>query len=207
MIFKNGDICFLADAQAERQKSIYSPPFYSSPNGYKMGVRLFLNGEGSARRTHMSIFFILMRGPHDAILEFPFTYKITFCLFDLATHEKHMIESFCPDVQSNSFQRPRSENNIPIGLSKFCPLQLIEVKESPYIQDNTMFIRVALDFRDLPKSLLAYDAQLNPGFPMHVRQMEMNKEIERRTGGQRASTTTPDTQTSLSCEVIDVDDI
>src|SRR5262249_47871534 len=26
--------CFLADAQSERQTSIYSPPFYSSPTGY-----------------------------------------------------------------------------------------------------------------------------------------------------------------------------
>ncbi|CAF5079271.1 unnamed protein product, partial [Rotaria sp. Silwood1] len=39
----------MIDAQSERQTSIYSPPFYSSPNGYKMRARLYLNGDGNAR--------------------------------------------------------------------------------------------------------------------------------------------------------------
>ncbi|CAF2049533.1 unnamed protein product, partial [Rotaria magnacalcarata] len=34
----------MMDAQSERQTSIYSPPFYSSSNGYKMRARLYLNG-------------------------------------------------------------------------------------------------------------------------------------------------------------------
>ena len=70
------------DAQSERQTSIYSPPFYSSPTGYKMRGRLYLHGDGNARRTHMSIFFVLMRGLNDSILKFPFNYKVTFCLYD-----------------------------------------------------------------------------------------------------------------------------
>ncbi|CAF0926718.1 unnamed protein product [Rotaria sordida] len=51
----------MIDAQSERQTSIYSPPFYSSPIGYKMRARLYLNGDGNARRTHLSLFFVLMR--------------------------------------------------------------------------------------------------------------------------------------------------
>ncbi|CAF4202647.1 unnamed protein product, partial [Rotaria sordida] len=34
----------MIDAQSERQTSIYSPPFYSSSNGYKMRARLYFNG-------------------------------------------------------------------------------------------------------------------------------------------------------------------
>ena len=79
---------FLEDAQSERQSSVYSPPFYSSPTGYKMRIRAYLNGDGNARSTHMSLFFVLMRGEHDAILKFPFTYKVTFCLYDQTTREK-----------------------------------------------------------------------------------------------------------------------
>ncbi|CAF3112629.1 unnamed protein product [Rotaria sp. Silwood2] len=47
----------MMDAQSERQTSIYSPSFYSSPTGYKMGARFYLNGDGNARRTHMSLLF------------------------------------------------------------------------------------------------------------------------------------------------------
>ncbi|CAF3903083.1 unnamed protein product, partial [Rotaria sordida] len=102
----------LADAQSERQTSIYSPPFYSSATGYKMRVRLYLNDDGNARRTHMSLFFVLMRGRNDPILKFPFNYKVTFCLYDQTSQERHIIDSFRPDIRSNSFQRPQSEMNI-----------------------------------------------------------------------------------------------
>ncbi|CAF4286818.1 unnamed protein product, partial [Rotaria sordida] len=106
------------DAQSERQTSIYSPPFYSSATGYKMRARLYLNGDGNARRTHMSLFFVLMRGPNDAILKFPFNYKVTFCLYDQTPQQRHIIDSFRPDIKSNSFQRPRSEMNIARGIPK-----------------------------------------------------------------------------------------
>ena len=42
--------------------SIYSPPFYSSGYGYKMCIQAYLNGDGIGFNTHLSMFFILMRG-------------------------------------------------------------------------------------------------------------------------------------------------
>ncbi|CAF5122846.1 unnamed protein product, partial [Rotaria sp. Silwood1] len=109
------------EAKSERQISISSPPFYSSPNGYKMRARLYLNGNGDAHRTHMSLFFVLMRGLNDPILKFPFNYTVTFCLYDQTPAKRHIIDSFRPDINSSSFQRPRSEMNIGSGIPKFCP--------------------------------------------------------------------------------------
>ncbi|CAF3974010.1 unnamed protein product [Rotaria magnacalcarata] len=51
----------IAAAQSRTQPSIYSPPFYSSRTGYKMSLRLYLNGDGTAQKTHLSLFFVLMR--------------------------------------------------------------------------------------------------------------------------------------------------
>jgi hypothetical protein len=171
-----------------------------------MQTCLFLNGHGNGRRTHMSVFFVLMRGPYDPILNFPFKYKVTFCLHDLATKQEHIIDSFDPNIQSNSFQRPEAETNVPIGLPKFCPLSLIEVDGNPYIEDDTMFITVIVDFADLPMSLSKFDAQLNPGLPVHVRQMMVEEEMKRRTGEPQTSPTDVDIQTAVSCEVTDVGD-
>ncbi|CAF3836277.1 unnamed protein product, partial [Adineta steineri] len=112
----------MLDTQSERQTSIYSPPFYSSPTGYKMRARLYLHGDGNARKTHMSLFFVLMLGPYDAILKFPFNYKVIFCLYDQTPQQRHIIDSFRPDIKSNSFQRPRSEMNIASGIPKFVSL-------------------------------------------------------------------------------------
>ncbi|CAF0983907.1 unnamed protein product [Rotaria sp. Silwood1] len=170
----------MRDAQSERQTSIYSPPFYSSPTGYKMRARLYLYGDGNARRTHISLFFVLMRGLNDAILKFPFNYKVTFCLYDQTSQQRHIIDSFRPDIKSNSFQRPKSEMNIASGIPKFCPLAMIEQEDNPYIRDDTMFIKILIDFGDMPKTLLPYALSLNPGIPMHIQQMMIKQEAERR---------------------------
>ena len=171
---------FLADAQSERQTSIYSPPFYSSTNGYKMRSRLYLNGDGNARGTHISLFFVLMRSLNDPILKFPFTYKVTFCLYDQSGRKKHIIDSFRPDIKSNSFQQPRSEMNIASGILKFVSLRMIEQAGNPYVCDDTMFIRVMLDFNNMPKTLLLYAFSLNLGLPADVQRRDVEEERQLR---------------------------
>ncbi|CAF3513696.1 unnamed protein product [Rotaria sp. Silwood1] len=171
----------LLDAQSERQTSIYSPPFYSSPTGYKMRVRLYLNGDGNARHTHMSLFFVLMRGLNDPILKYPFNYKVTFCLYDQTCAQRHIIDSFRPDIRSNSFQRPRSDMNTASGLPKFFPLENIQREGNPYVRDDTMFIKIMVDFEDIPKTLLSYALSLNPGLPIHVQHIMIKQEAEQRS--------------------------
>ncbi|CAF1098463.1 unnamed protein product [Adineta steineri] len=174
----------IGDARSERQSSIYSPPFYSSPTGYKMRLRLYLFGDGNTRRTHMSLFFVLMRGVNDAILKFPFNYKVSFCLYDQSGEEKHVIDSFRPDIKSNSFQRPRSDMNIASGIPKFILLSILEEEDSRYVRDDTMFIKVMIDFCNIDMALLSYVFSLNPGLPIHIRETMIEEESERR---QRAA--------------------
>jgi hypothetical protein len=171
----------LVDAQSERQVSIYSPPFYSSPSGYKMCARLYLYGDGNARRTHMSLFFVLMRSKNDPLLQFPFRYKVVFCLFDQSGQRKHIIDSFRPDIKSNSFQRPRCRMNIASGIPKFVSLSTIQQPNNPYVQADTMFIKVMVDFGDLPKTVLPYAMNLNPALPTNYRERMIQQEIERQT--------------------------
>ncbi|CAF3692052.1 unnamed protein product [Rotaria sp. Silwood1] len=171
----------MIDAQSERQTSIYSPSFYSSSTGYKMRARLYLNGDGNARRTHMSLFFVLMRSVNDPILKFPFNYKVTFCLYDQTPAQRHIIDSFRPDIRSSSFQRPRSDMNIASGIPKFFPLEMIQQEANPYVRDDTMFIKIMVDFGDIPKTLLPYALSLNPGVPTHIQQAMMKQEAERRS--------------------------
>jgi len=182
-------LLFIGDAQSERQTSIYSPPFYSSPTGYKMRARLYLQGDGNARQSHMSLFFVLMRGLHDAILKFPFHYKVTFCMYDQAGGGRHIIDSFRPDTRSNSFQRPRSDMNIASGIPKFFPLSVIEQENNPYVRNDTMFIRILVDFDDTPKTLLPFVMSLNPAFPITIQNELIKQESERRAQQERTSVT------------------
>ncbi|CAF4846191.1 unnamed protein product [Rotaria sp. Silwood1] len=169
------------DAQREQVTSIYSPVFYSSPYGYKMRLRLYLAGDGNARRTHMSLFFVLMRGEYDAILYFPFSFKIIFALLDQTSQQRHIFDSFRPDIKSNSFQRPCSDMNIASGISKFVPLTIIQQDNNPYIVDDTMFIKAIIDFGDVPKPLLSYALNLNPGLPIQTQRESIKREVEKQT--------------------------
>uniref|UniRef100_A0A8B9IZ15 TNF receptor-associated factor n=1 Tax=Amazona collaria TaxID=241587 RepID=A0A8B9IZ15_9PSIT len=56
--------------------AIFSPAFYTSKYGYKMCLRVYLNGDGTGRGTHLSLFFVVMKGPNDALLRWPFNQKV-----------------------------------------------------------------------------------------------------------------------------------
>ena len=153
-----------------------------------MRARLYLNGDGHARGTHLSLFFVLMQGSYDAILRFPFNYKVTFCLYDQTQTKRHIIDSFRPDIKSNSFQRPRSNMNIASGIPEFMTLASIQRIGSPYLLDDTMFIKTMVEFAEVPKAVLPYALSLNPGIPNYVQQQLIRQEIERRS--QQTPTTT-----------------
>ncbi|XP_074622762.1 TNF receptor-associated factor 2-like isoform X2 [Acropora palmata] len=134
------------DAVSGRQVSIYSPCFYTSLYGYKMRARLYLNGDGMGRGTHVSVFFALMRGEYDATLRWPFRQKVTIMLLD-QDHVEHVIDAFRPDPSSSSFQRPRRESNIASGCPLFCSLTMLN--NHAYIREDTMFLRIIVDTSDI----------------------------------------------------------
>lgn len=146
-----------------------------------MRARLYPLGDGNARESHMSLFFLLMRSEYDAILRFPFQYKVIFCLYDQTSAQRHIIDSFRPDAQSSSFQRPKSEMNIASGIPKFAHLQEIDCENSPYIRDDTVFIKVMIDFFSYPKTLTPFAAALNPALPTRIQQILIKQEEQKRS--------------------------
>ncbi|KAK6470958.1 TNF receptor-associated factor 2-like isoform X1 [Huso huso] len=135
------------DAIAGRAPAMFSPAFYTSKYGYKMCMRIYLNGDGTGRGSHLSLFFVVMRGQSDALLKWPFNQKVTLMLLDQNNRE-HIIDAFRPDVTSSSFQRPVSEMNIASGCPLFCPLLRLDAKNS-YIRDDTIFIKAIVDLTSL----------------------------------------------------------
>ena len=134
------------EAVSGQQLSFYSPCFFTSRYGYKMCARIYLNGDGMGRGTHISVFFVVMRGQYDALLRWPFRQKVTFMLMDQDNVE-HVIDAFRPDPSSSSFQRPRRETNIASGCPMFC--SLVELNNHAYVKDDTMFLKIIVDTSDL----------------------------------------------------------
>lgn len=140
-----------------------------------MCLRLYFNGDGTGRGTHLSLFFVVMRGKCDALLKWPFSQKVgaqnstvvrktramqlnfpspPLCSFQVTlmlldqNNREHIIDAFRPDVTSSSFQQPISEMNIASGCPLFCPLAKLAGK-SPYLKDDTIFIKAIVDLTGL----------------------------------------------------------
>ncbi|XP_048047439.1 TNF receptor-associated factor 3 isoform X1 [Megalobrama amblycephala] len=136
------------EAVASKTLSLYSQPFYTGYFGYKMCARVYLNGDGMGKGTHLSLFFVVMRGEYDALLPWPFKQKVTLMLMDQGPARKHLGDAFKPDPHSSSFRRPTGEMNIASG----CPLFVAQtvLENGTYIKDDTIFIKVTVDTSDLP---------------------------------------------------------
>jgi len=74
--------------------------------------------------------------------------------------------------------------NIASGIPKFFPLAMIQQEGNPYVRDDTMFIKIMVDFGDMPKTLLPFALSLNPGLPTQVQQLLIKQEAERRAQQQ-----------------------
>ena len=131
--------------------SLYSIPFYTSRHGYKMCARVYLNGDGMGKGTHLSFFFVVMKGPFDALLPWPFKQKVTLTIIN-QSGKKHVTDTFRPDPQSSSFQRPSvKEMNVASG----CPIFIRQehVLNGRFVKDDCIFLRVTVDILDLPLSI------------------------------------------------------
>ena len=134
------------EAIIKKAPSIFSPPFFTGPRGYKMCARLYFNGDGLGKGTHLSLFFAVMKGPYDALLPWPFQQKIKMMLVDQDNIESY-VDSFRPDPASSSFQRPKGEINTASGSPLFFPLESLSTRG--YIRDDTLFIKIIIDTQGL----------------------------------------------------------
>ena len=130
------------DAVSGKTPSIYSQPFYTSPRGYKMCARMYLNGDGMGRGTHLSLFFVIMRGEYDCLLSWPFTRKFTLRVIDQGGIN-HISDTFRPDPTSSSVQRTGHDMNVVSGCPLFVSLETLDT--GSYIRNDAMIIQVVVD--------------------------------------------------------------
>ena len=132
----------MTDAENGKYTSIFSLPFYTSRYGFKMCLRLYILGDGIGKNTHMSLFFVIMKGEFDNILQWPFTHKVTFKLLN-QTGGRDILDTFQPDPMSSSFKKPKSDMNIASGCPRFVSHQ--DLKNGGFVLDDTIFIKCTID--------------------------------------------------------------
>ena len=134
------------EALSGKTPSIYTPPFYVGRFGYKVCARMYPNGDGIGKGTHMSMFFVIMRGEYDALLPWPFIQKVHFRLID-QDRIRDTYDAFRPEPNSSSFKRPTSDMNIASGCPTF--ISQSELRQGGFIRNDTMFVKITVDMTGL----------------------------------------------------------
>jgi hypothetical protein len=80
--------------------------------------------------------------------------------------------------------------NIASGIPKFVPLSIFENPDNPYVKEDSMFIKVMVDFENMPKAVLPYALSLNPGLSMYAQQKLIRQEMERKAQPSQSTTQT-----------------
>ncbi|XP_078604000.1 TNF receptor-associated factor 1-like [Branchiostoma floridae x Branchiostoma japonicum] len=134
------------DATVGKTTVIDSVCFFTSRTGYKMRAQVYLNGYGRGEGTHISVFFVVMKGEYDAILPWPFRQKVTFALLD-QDHQADVTDWFHAGAYptSPSFARPIGDSNLPCGTPDFVPLEQVYNSGHAYVRDDTMFLKIIVD--------------------------------------------------------------
>ncbi|KAM7441510.1 hypothetical protein ABFA07_009398 [Porites harrisoni] len=139
----------LKEAKAGNSDTLFSPTFTTSKHGYRLCASVCLNGDGKGKGTHMSVFISVLRGAFDALLKWPFDYRVTFYLLDQDddhTHRKHIKFTIkpnpCPENEP-FLGRPKLEKNASFGGAKFAKHEEIETRN--YLKDDTIFLKIAIE--------------------------------------------------------------
>ena len=135
------------DAQEKRTLSLYSPPFHTSPHGYRMCICAYLNGDGSGKGTHISMFFVLMKSEHDNLLKWPFDRPVTFELINQENRTQSISKTFIPDKHSPGFQQPKSEMNEASGFPRFVPHNVLFNQK--FTNGDVVYVRCKIDLSGL----------------------------------------------------------
>jgi len=127
--------------------ALHSPAFYTSLYGYKLCLRINLNGVDSGVGRFIALFVHMMQGDYDSILEWPFTGRITLTILDQSEgteFRQHISETLIAKPNLLAFQRPTAPRNYKgYGYVEFAPIE--HIRDPQYIKNNTMLVRVQID--------------------------------------------------------------
>ena len=143
LIWKIDKIDFrMTQAKMGKVVVLHSAPCYTKQYEYKYCTRLYLQGDGMGRSTHVSLFFVVMKSEYDQLLTWPMHKRITFELINLENEEESIIESFVSNPRSSSFQRPRNNMNVASGCPMFVSIETFLT--GGFIVDKCAYIKTTV---------------------------------------------------------------
>ena len=140
--------------------SVFSPPIYSSPGGYKLCINVVPNGDGKGKGTHTSVFTYLMRGESDDHLPWPFTGTVVIELLNQLADRKHHSTSTKMSKDHDTSQRVWYGDKAKNGYGHPCyiahsSLEYNAAKKCQYLKDDCLYFRIKINSDVTPKPWLS----------------------------------------------------
>ena len=132
----------MAQAKLGKVAALHSAPCYTKQYEYKYCVRLYLQGDGEGRGTHISIFFVVMKSEFDELLRWPMRKQVIIQLVNLRNEADSVIETFFSNTRLSSFQRPTENMSVAVEYPRLISIE--QFLNSGFVKDNSTFIKVTV---------------------------------------------------------------
>ena len=121
----------------------YSPPFTTSPHGYRLCLKVFTNGAGSGKGSHLSIGANIMKGQHDDHLQWPFTGTIIIELLNWLEDEGHYKSTISIDKNNDFVRVTKGKYGKNRGRHQFISQSSLDSSTNPqYLNQDCICVRV-----------------------------------------------------------------
>ena len=124
---------------------IAGEPFFTSCNGYKMRLYVYLDEREIGFTGYMGVYIALMRSDHDDTLQWPFNKTYTFIVIDQQDEgfcREDYVDTIIPEGEDN-FKRPKQDENESWGFDNFISHSKLRTRK--YIKDNAVCIQVQIE--------------------------------------------------------------
>lgn len=144
---------------------MFSPPLYSGPGGYRLCIKVYTNGFGDGKGTHIAVFSYLMCGDNDDHLPWPFTGTVDIELLnqlnDNLHHTMPSTEFGKKDYASDNARGKRvlegNRANKGYGHHKYISHSSLgrhTFLKRQYLKDDCLYFRIKVNSTSTPKPWL-----------------------------------------------------
>ena len=115
-------------------------------SNYKVRLSIYLNGSGSGKGTHMSIFLELMPGEYDDAIQWPFDKSITFGVIHQDDKDKsYKIQLILQNDEKGlkNMKKPVFDGWSNYGYPEF--LSLEKLRNKGFVKEDTLYVFCEID--------------------------------------------------------------
>ena len=122
----------------QNKECFSSRPFFTNPNGYRMRIAIYPDGEGEGKGEHVSVYVYMLEGPDDRSLLWPFAGTVKLELLNQLSDKHHYSKPLAVSKEGNLLV------GNSLGFDRFIKHTKLGSDDKRFLMDDTMYFRVSV---------------------------------------------------------------